>query len=107
MGTLSINSINGAFIIDTFRVSVLFNRVKCAPGSFIIGRIRFMKILKRIGTDICGVVMRGKLTWDDEKGSIDRGFRFFVRGRIFGFIIIIFLPDEREISFMLIECFIS
>lgn len=55
-----------------------------------------MKILKRIGTDICGVVMRGKLTWDDEKGSIDRGFRFFVRGRIFGFIIIIFFPTREK-----------
>lgn len=66
-----------------------------------------MRILKRIGTDICGVVMSGKLTWDDEKGSIDRGFRFFVRGGIFGFIIIIFFRGTREISFMLIECFIS
>ena len=49
----------------------------CA-GSFIIGRIRFMGILKRIGTDICGVVTSGELMWDDEKESIDRGFRFLV-----------------------------
>lgn len=62
-----------------------------------------MKILKRIGTDICGVVMNGKLTWDDEKESIDRGFRFLARGGIFGFIII-FLLDERN-QFMLIELY--
>lgn len=37
-----------------------------------------MGIFKRIGTDICGVVTSGELMWDDEKESIDRGFRFLV-----------------------------
>lgn len=74
---MSINSINrAAFIIDTFRVSVLFIRVKCARDlSLLVGFVLWGYL---IGTDICGVVTSGELMWDDEKESIDRGFRFLV-----------------------------